>query len=145
MMRRAARLSAAESVGSPLHLRQPALFHKIGMTGGYVKARLGYPKKDPTHLLADVAIVVQYKAYNIDRRRLEALLHRVFAPATLNLSIEDRFGNPVRPHEWFFMPLAVIDEAIAALRDGSITENLYEPNLGRLINRDTETSEPSLG
>ena len=36
--------------------------------------------------------------------------------------IEDRFGQPVKPKEWFLVPLVVIDEVVDKIRDGSIIE-----------------------
>lgn len=39
-----------------------------------------------------------------------ALLDKLFGAAQLDLTIEDRFGNPVKSREWFRVPLHVIDE-----------------------------------
>lgn len=36
---------------------------------------------------------------------LKNLIHRVFGPAQMDIEISDRFGNPVRPREWFLVPL----------------------------------------
>ena len=69
----------------------------------------------------------------INRGKLEALLHRVFAPAQLDLEIKDRFGHPVKPREWFLVPLSVIDEAVDRVRDGSITKLVYDPSNARLV------------
>ena len=49
--------------------------------------------------------------YNINRTRLESLIHRIFGPARLDIEIKDRFGQPVVPREWFLVPLFVINEA----------------------------------
>jgi SIR2-like domain len=59
----------------------------------------------------------------------------IFAPAQLDLTIEDRFGYPVRPREWFLVPLHVIDEAVQRIRDGSIINVVYEPKSARLVER----------
>jgi hypothetical protein len=53
----------------------------------------------------------------------------------LDLSIEDRFGKPVKPREWFVVPLQVIDEAVDRIRDGSITAFDYDPKAARLMPR----------
>jgi hypothetical protein len=66
---------------------------------------------------------------------LEALLHRVLAPAQLDLEIKDRFGHPVKPREWFLVPLSVIDEAVDRIRDSSITKVIYNPETARLIDK----------
>jgi hypothetical protein len=64
---------------------------------------------------------------------MEKILHRIFAMAQLDLAIKDRFGNPVKPREWFMLPLKVIDEAIERIRDGSITELVYDPEQAKLM------------
>jgi hypothetical protein len=48
------------------------------------------------------------------------------------LTILDRFGQPVKPKEWFLVPLQVIDEAVEKIRDGSITEFSYDPHTAKL-------------
>ena len=103
------------------------LIHKIGVTGGKVETRICNASVDPTYLLADVEVVATYKLFNIKRSKLENLIHRVFAAARLDLTIEDRFGQPVKPREWFLVPLNVIDAAIDKIRDGSIVEFTYDP------------------
>lgn len=40
------------------------------------------------------------------------LLHRILAPAKLDLTTKDRFGQPVKPREWLLVPLPIIDEAV---------------------------------
>ena len=61
--------------------------------------------------------------------------HRILAPAQLDLTIQDRFGHPVRPREWFLVPLHVIDEAVERIRDGSITDVVYDPASARLVDK----------
>lgn len=103
------------------------LIHKIGVTGGKVETRIAAAETDATYLLAGVEIVATYKLFNINRSKLENILHRVFARAQLDLTIEDRFGNPVKPQEWFLVPLQVIDEVVDRIRDQSITGYEYDP------------------
>jgi hypothetical protein len=109
------------------------LIHKIGVTGGEVETRIANAAHDATYLLAAVEIVCTYKLADINRAKLENLFHRIFAPAQLDLTIPDRFGNPVRPREWFLVPLHVIDEAVQRIRDGSITNVVYDPKTARLV------------
>lgn len=106
---------------------------KIGVTGGSVEARVASADKSATYLLADVEVIATYKVFGVNCRQLEALLHKVFAPALLDLALQDRFGNPVRPREWFLLPLNVIDEAVQRIRDGSIVGLRYDPSSGRLL------------
>ena len=113
------------------------LVHKVGVTGGDVAKRIANAKLDPTFLLADVEIVATYKLFNISRIKLENLIHRIFDPARLDIEIKDRFGNPVIPREWFLVPLFVIDEAVAKIRDGTITGYVYETKSASLVQRAT--------
>lgn len=109
------------------------LIHKIGVTGGNVETRIADAVNQATYLLAPVEIVATYKLHNINRTRMENIFHRLFSAAQLDLTIEDRFGKPVKPREWFVVPLQVIDEAVECIRDGTITELVYEPQTARLI------------
>lgn len=109
------------------------LIHKIGVTGGKVETRIAGADKDATYLLADVDVVATYKLHNLNRTKLENLFHRLFGAAQLDLTIEDRFGNPVKPREWFLVPLHLIDEAVQRIRDGSITDVVYDPTTARLV------------
>ena len=109
------------------------VLHKIGVTGGKVEARIGNAALDPTFLLADVEIIATYVLYNVNRVKLENLIHRVFEPAQLDIEIKARFGNPVRPREWFLVPLFVVNEVVERIKDGSITNFAYDPKEARLI------------
>lgn len=104
------------------------LIHKIGVTGGKVATRLASAAKDATYLLADVEVVATYTLHRLDRMKVEHLIHRVFSAAQLDLTIEDRFGHPVKPKEWFLVPLPLIDEAIQGIQDGTITHKVYDPH-----------------
>jgi hypothetical protein len=108
------------------------LMHKIGVTGGKIETRINNAENEATYLLAGVEVVASYKLYGINRTKLENLFHRLFAPAQLELVIHDRFGHPVKPKEWFLVPLQVIDEAVKRIRDGSITDVSYDPKTASL-------------
>jgi hypothetical protein len=110
-----------------------ALIHKIGVTGGKVETRIANAENEATYLLARVEVVSTYKLAGINRSKMEGLFHRLFAPARLNITIDDRFGHPVQPEEWFLVPLFVIDEAVERIRNGTITQYTYEPKAGKLV------------
>ena len=109
------------------------LIHKIGVTGGKVGDRIAGAEKDATYLLAGVEVVATYKLHNLNCVKLENIFHRLFGAAQIDLTIEDRFGNPVKPREWFLVPLQAIDEAVQSIRDGAVTEKLYDMRTARLI------------
>jgi T5orf172 domain len=105
---------------------------EIGVTGGDVPRRIANAKIDPTYLMADVEIVATYELFNINRTKLENLIHRIFEPARLDIEIKDRFGRPVTPREWYLVPHFVINEAVDRIRDGSIADYVYDPQSARL-------------
>jgi hypothetical protein len=109
------------------------LIHKIGVTGGRVDARIAAAEHDSTYLLAKVEVVATYKLAGINRSRMESLFHKLFASARLNITINDRFGHPVQPAEWFLVPLFVINEAVERVRDGTIANYVYDPKEARLV------------
>lgn len=115
------------------------VLHKIGVTGGDVKKRLANAKIDPTFLMADVEVIATYELFNINRTKLENVIHRVFAPARLDIEIKDRFGNPIVPREWFLVPIFVIDEAVERIKDGTIMQYVYDPKLARLVLREARS------
>lgn len=110
------------------------VLHKIGVTGrGRLDERFAGAKDDPTFLLADVEVVASYSLFNINRVKLENVIHRVFGPARLEIEVKDRFGNPVVPREWFLVPLFAIDQAVDRIIDGSITAYVYDPQAVALV------------
>ena len=111
------------------------LVHKIGVTSAGVEERIAGARLQPTFLMADVEVVATYKLYNINRSKLENLIHRIFAPVRLEIEIKDRFGNPVVPHEWFLVPLGAIDDAVEKIREGTITEYCYDAKTASLALR----------
>ena len=117
----------------PFVVEHRELVHKIGVTGGKVETRIAGAAFDATYLLADVEVVATYTLHNLNRTKMENIFHRLFSAAQLDLTIEDRFGNPVKPREWFLVPLHVIDEAVQRIRDGSITEVVYDVKTARLV------------
>ena len=110
----------------PLITENRDVIHKIGVTGSKVETRLSKAKLDPTFLMADVEVIATYELFNINRIKLESILHRFFESAKLNIEIMDRFGNPVIPQEWFLVPFDVIDQVVEKIKDGSIGGYVYD-------------------
>lgn len=110
-----------------------AYLHKIGVTSGNVERRLTGVEHDPTFLMAPVEVVATYTLYNIKRSRLEHLLHAYFDAARADVEVKDRFGQTIRPREWFFVPLDVIREALQRLAGGTLSDSYYDPSKGRIL------------
>ena len=109
------------------------VLHKIGVTGGKVATRIANAKHDPTYLMAEVEVIASYKLFNINRVKLENVIHRVFESARLDIEIKDRFGQPVVPREWFLVPIFVVDQVIEKIKDGTITEFVYDSKMAKLV------------
>ena len=118
---------------NPVVAANREILHKIGVTGGSVERRIANAKLDPTFLMANVEIVATYELYNVNRAKIETLIHKVFGSARLDVEIKDRFGKPIVPKEWFLAPLLAVDEAVLRIKDGSITEYVYDTAAARLV------------
>ena len=117
----------------PIIKQNREVIHKIGVTGNDVEKRISTAKTDPTFLMADVEIVTTYKLANINRVKLEALIHRFLSSARIDLQIQDRFGHPVTAREWFLVPLFVIDELVERIRNGTVNDCHYDRQSAKII------------
>lgn len=117
----------------PVVAEHRQVMHKIGVTSGSVEARISGAEKSSTYLLANVEVVATYKVYGVNCQKLESLIHKLFSAAQINLSIPDRFGNMVKPREWFLVPLNVVDEAVQRIRDRSILSYRYDTASAQLV------------
>lgn len=120
----------------PLVAANREILHKIGVTGGGVERRIANARIDPTYLMADVEIVATYELYNVNRAKLEGLIHKVFGAARLEVEIKDRFDQPIVPKEWFLVPLFAVDEAVDRIKDGTITDYVYDPKTACMVPRE---------
>ncbi|PPG43955.1 GIY-YIG nuclease family protein [Rathayibacter sp. AY2B5] len=107
--------------------------HKIGFSTASVEQRVKGASTSPTYLMAPVKIVADYRVYNLKASALENLLHRVFADVRLNLTQVDRKGRDYDPSEWFVAPRDAINQALAMIMSGEITEYVYERASQRLV------------
>jgi len=125
---------------NPVIAKSRDVVHKIGVTGGSIERRIANAKIDPTFLMADVEVVATYELFNINRSKLENLIHRFFDAARLDIQINDRFGHPVAPREWFLVPLFIIDEVVEKIKDGTIRKYSYDTESASLV-RDQEKKD----
>jgi hypothetical protein len=77
--------------------------------------------------------VASYQLANINRKKIESLLHGFFASARLDLELKDRFGIAVEPREWFLVPLPVVEETIQKLIEGTIGDFQYDPKAAQIL------------
>lgn len=91
--------------------------YKIGFTVTSVESRIANAKNEPAYLCADVEVVATWKVYNVKSSTFEALIHKLFAPVQLQVTVDGH-----RPKEWFIIPFKVIEEAINAIISGKSIE-----------------------
>ena len=119
----------------PLVTANRELVHKIGVTNMNVEKRIAGAQLQLTFLMANVEVVATYELYNINRTKLENLIHRIFDPARLEIEIMDRFGRPITPREWFLVPLFAINDAVEKIKDGTIANFTYDPAQAKFVAR----------
>ena len=107
--------------------------HKIGFSTTSVEQRIKNAEKSPTYLMAPVKIVADYRLYNVKASWLEHLLHRVFTEVRLDLTQVDMKGGDYEPSEWFVVPRDVINQAVAMIMSGEITEYVYDRVAQQLV------------
>ena len=79
------------------------------------------------------SLVATYKLFDVNRPRLEALIHRVLNSVRFDAEIPDRFGKPVRPREWFLVPISVVDEIVERIGNGTLIDHTYDRTQAKLV------------
>ena len=110
---------------------------KIGFTTGTLDARIRAAADDPTFLMAPVKPVMTYEAINLNANAFERLVHHFFAQARLDIEIMDRLGKPIRPREWFLLPLSIIEQVVPLIVDGSILRYQYDHKTCSIVKVDS--------
>jgi hypothetical protein len=82
--------------------------------------------------LSGVKVVAEFKVFNVKASKIEKLLQTYFDKARADITIEDRFGKPVRSTEWFFLLPHTIKEAVDRLIEGSLGDSYYDPKQARI-------------
>ncbi len=111
---------------NPFVQQNRELLHKIGLTTGDPEKRVSNAKKETTYLFAAVELVAVYRLANINCKAFESLLHKFLARARIDLALADRFGGKVQPREWFLVPLPVVEEVVERIKDGSISDYVFD-------------------
>ena len=109
--------------------------YKIGFSSTPVEERIKNAKNEATYLYADVAIVETYQIYNLNAKKFEQLIHRVFATACLDIEFDTKDNLRVNPREWFIVPKDVIEEAIQLIVSGQIIDYKFNKELKILVEK----------
>lgn len=119
----------ARSLSDDPEIKQIRHFlHKVGVTSQNVKRRVADARNDPTFLMAPVEIVATYELHNLERSKVENLLHRFFEPSRPSkLTITDRFGKTINPREWFYVLPEHVSRAVQLIKNKSLHQYRYNP------------------
>ncbi|RTL13429.1 MAG: GIY-YIG nuclease family protein [Neisseriaceae bacterium] len=100
--------------------------YKIGYSTIPVEERIKNAENEPTYLMAPVEVISIYQCYNLNPQKFEHIIHTFFAKACLKLDVFGEDGKRYNPREWFILPLAVIEEAIAHIISGEISQYQFD-------------------
>jgi hypothetical protein len=106
--------------------------YKVGFASNSVDERIKNARHEATYLFADVQKVATYKVYNRNADKLEALLHRFFANACLDIDLFNEKGQRLNPREWFVVPFEVIEETIQLILNENIVNYEYDTETKRI-------------
>ena len=109
--------------------------YKIGFSSTPVEERIKNAKNEATYLYDDVAIVETYQIYNLNAKKFEQLIHRVFATACLDIEFDTKDNLRINPREWFIVPKNVIEEAIKLIVSGEVVNYRFDKELQILVEK----------
>ncbi len=108
--------------------------YKIGVTTGSVENRIKNARSDPTFLMSPVKIIENYRLTGeLNPKKVESLIHKIFADAKLVLEITDNHGNQYVPDEWYSVPIGVINEVVDLINSGEIVKFHYDSQLQQIV------------
>lgn len=110
--------------------------YKIGFSSIPVEERIKNARNEATYLYDDVAIVATYQIYNLDAKKFEQLIHRVFATVCLDVEFTTFNNLHYNPREWFVVPFETIEQCINLITNGTISNYKYNKVLGVLVKDD---------
>ena len=81
-------------------------------------------KTSQTYLCSDVEVVATWKVYNVKSSTFEALIHKLFAPVQLQVTVDGHC-----PKNGLLFRSKVIEEAVKAIIYGKLIE--YNPQFNK--------------
>jgi hypothetical protein len=122
----------ARSLSEDPEVRAIPDLYKIGFTTGSAEERVADAIGSATFLDAPVELVDTFELPRSIAGKVEALLHRFFAPARIDAWFE-REGLPVADaREWFSVPREVIAKAMKLIESEGIKSYEYDPDERRI-------------
>lgn len=120
------------SLSEDPQVRELPELHKVGSTSSTAEDRVARAASETTFLGAPVEVVEEYRVPRGVERKLEAILHRMFAAARADVWFEREGHVTTEANEWFAVPFRVIDEAIRLIESDAIVNYEYDAEEQRL-------------
>lgn len=124
-----------KSLSNDLRISEIRNLYKIGFTENDVENRIANAKNEPTYLMADVRIEAKYKCFNLDTKKFELIIQKLFGNSCLNIDIFDSKGLRHSPREWFIVPLKIINQAIELIIKEDIIGYYYDNQTEQLVKK----------
>lgn len=103
----------------------PGLY-KIGSTSSTAEKRASGAASERTFLGAPVEVVEEYRVPRGVQRKIERMLHILFAPARMDAWFERDGVSVADVREWFAVPFAAIEQAVSLIENETIVNYEYD-------------------
>lgn len=115
-------LSSGTKAPALSEMKRRGMLHKIGFSTQDVVQRIRNAEKDPTYLEAPVKIEANIRCYNLDPRKMEALIHAFLINQRINMTLYTKAGKPYTPREWYNVDLETALAVAKHIADGTIMQ-----------------------
>lgn len=122
-----------QSKSKKKEIQQIDNLYKIGFSKSTTQERVKNAVNDPTYLMAEVDILMEFKCYNMNPYKLEQLVQNVFGEACPDITITDKNGREHKPREWFIAPLPIIEQVVQLIITGEIIKYRYDRRSEQII------------
>ena len=100
--------------------------HKIGYTTKTTEERIKQANKEKTYLNAPVKIVADWELAAAIAPNVEGIIHQFLADARIQVRYTHAGKTVAEAHEWFSVPIHIINEVVRLIGAGSIVNYAYD-------------------
>lgn len=125
-------LSSGTNAPALADMKRCGMLHKIGFSTQDVMERIRGAEKDPTYLEAPVKLEANIRCFDLDPRRMEALIHAFLVNQRISMTMYTSSGKPYVPREWYNVDLETALEVARHVADGTIMEYRMDNTTNRI-------------
>ena len=115
-------LSSETNAPALADMKRRGMLHKIGFSTQDVMQRIRGAEKDPTYLEAPVKVEANIRCYNLDPRKMEALIHAFLVNQRISMTLYTSTGKAYVPREWYNVDLDTALDVAKRIADGTIMD-----------------------